>query len=193
MSTTIHSFDDAQEQWLTRYYFARALFSLIWVAAAFSIGLKDAAIAGVLLVIYPAWDACANWADGAASGGLSRNRTQRINLWVSGLTALAVALALGSGMNAVIGVIGAWAIVSGLLQLGTAVRRWKTLGAQWIMVLSGAQSALAGGFFFAQSRMATPPQIAKVAGYAAVGALYFLISGIWLTVRRVLRGKRQAS
>ena len=44
-------------------------------------------------------------------------------------------------------IFGAWAILSGLLQLGTAVRRWKRFGAQWAMVLSGGQSALAGGFF----------------------------------------------
>jgi hypothetical protein len=50
------------------------------------------------------------------------------------------------------------------------------------MVLSGGQSALAGGFFIFQATMPEVPSIANVAGYAAVGALYFLVSAIWLTV-----------
>ncbi len=193
MSTTLESSSNPQEHWLKRYYYTRALFSIAWVAAAFAIGMKQAAVAAVLLVLYPAWDAGANWADATFSGGLAKNRTQRINVWVSGATALAVALALQSGMNAVIAVIGAWAIASGLLQLGTAVRRWKTQGAQWAMILSGAQSALAGGFFVAQSRLETPPSIANVAGYAGVGALYFLISGIWLTVSEMRRRKQPST
>jgi uncharacterized membrane protein HdeD (DUF308 family) len=158
------------------------LFSILWVAAALALGTKMPAVAGGLLVVYPAWDAGANWLDASASGGMAKNRTQRLNVWVSGITTLAVAGALTSDMNAVIAVIGAWAIATGLLQLSTAVRRWTTHGAQWSMILSGAQSALAGGFFIAQSRMDAPPSIANVAGYAGVGALYFLISGIWLTV-----------
>lgn len=51
-----------------------------------------------------------------------------------------------------------------------------------IMVLSGSQSALAGGFFIFQASMPVVPSIADVAGYAAVGALYFLVSAVWLTV-----------
>lgn len=187
MSTTLGFAELNQEQWLKRYYLGRAAFSILWVAAAFALGPTMPAIAALLLVVYPAWDAGANWLDASASGGMAKNRTQRINVWVSGVTTLAVAGALTSGMNAVAAVIGAWAIATGLLQLSTAVRRWNAHGAQWSMILSGAQSALAGGFFIAQSRMDTPPSIANVAGYAAVGALYFLISGIWLTVSHVRR------
>jgi len=176
-----------QEQWLKRYYYARALFSFVWVAAVLVVGTKVPAGAAVLLVLYPAWDAGANWVDAASSGGLALNRTQRINVWISGITALAVALALHQGMNAVVAVIGVWAIVSGLLQLSTAVRRWKRQGAQWAMILSGAQSALAGGLFVAQSRMDTPPELAGITGYAGVGAVYFLVSAIWLTVSHMRR------
>jgi len=187
MPTNLNSSNIDQEQWLKRYYYARALFSIVWVAAVLVVGAKVPTVAAILLVAYPAWDAGANWVDAGFSGGLALNRTQRMNVWVSGIAALAVALALHQGMNAVLAVIGVWAIVAGLLQLGTALRRWKSHGAQWAMVLSGAQSALAGGFFVAQSRMDAPPQLASVAGYAGVGALYFLISGIWLTVSHMRR------
>ena len=193
MSTTLDLSDLTQERWLKRYYLGRALFSILWVAAALAVGTKVPTVAALLLLLYPAWDAAANWVDAAASGGIEKNRTQRINVWVSGIATLAVAGALTSGMHAVLAVIGAWAIASGLLQLGTALRRWKSHGAQWSMVLSGAQSALAGGFFIAQSRMDALPSIANVAGYAGVGAFYFLISGIWLTVGAMRRRTRAST
>ncbi|TSD89180.1 DUF308 domain-containing protein [Mycobacterium sp. KBS0706] len=172
----------AQERWLRFYYFARAAFSALWVAAAFTLGQQISSVAAVLLVVYPAWDALANYADGSRSGGLGRNRTQAINVIVSLAAAVTVVLALQTSMNAVLGVFGVWAILSGLLQLGTAVRRWTGYGAQWAMTLSGGQSALAGAFFIVQARMPPPPSITAIAGYAAVGALYFLASAIWLSV-----------
>jgi hypothetical protein len=172
----------AQERWLRLYYFARTAFSALWVAAAFTLGQSEASIAAVLLIAYPAWDALANYADAAASGGLSRNRTQSINAIVSLITALAVAMMLPRGMNSVLAVFGVWAILSGLLQLGTGLRRWKSHGAQWAMILSGGQSALAGAFFIVQARMPMPPSIGTIAGYAAVGAIYFLASAVWLSV-----------
>jgi hypothetical protein len=192
MSTTLNISRADQDQWLKRYYYARALFSIVWVAALLTIGTKLPAVAAVLLVAYPAWDAAANWVDATSSGGLALNRTQRINVWVSGVAALAVAFALSQGMNAVLAVFGVWAIVAGLLQLSTAVRRWKTHGAQWAMILSGAQSALAGGFFVTQSRMDAVPQPTAIAGYAGVGALYFLISAVWLTVSQMRRQRLSA-
>jgi hypothetical protein len=63
------------------------------------------------------------------------------------------------------------------------VRRRKTYGAQWAMILSGAQSALAGALF---AKMATGTQVdalATVASYAAFGAFYFLVSALWLTAK----------
>ena len=169
-------------QWLKQYYFLRAAFSVAWVIAALVIAPGSAVIAATLLVAYPAWDAAANYLDALCSGGLEQNRTQGLNVLVSLATAIAVALALQVSMNWVLGIFGAWAMLSGLLQLGTALRRWKRFGAQWAMVLSGGQSALAGGFFIFQATMPAAPSIANVAGYAAVGALYFLVSALWLTV-----------
>lgn len=175
-----------QDRWLTLYYYGRAAFSIAWVLAALGLGRQSWSVAAALLVAYPAWDALANFVDAARSGGLLANRTQAINVAVSVATTLAVAFTLDS-MNGVLGVFGAWAILSGLLQLGTALRRWKRHGAQWAMILSGAQSALAGGFFIAQARLPEVPSIANVAGYAGVGAFYFLVSAVWLSVGTLRR------
>lgn len=168
-------------QWLQRYYFGRAAFSIFWVAAALSIGQHSASIAGILLVLYPAWDALANYIDARRSGGLRNSRPQMINVLASLAAAIGVAAALPS-INLVAGVFGVWAIFSGVLQLGAALRRWKHFGAQWAMVLSGAQSALAGAFFIVQSQSATPPALANLAGYAGFGAFYFLVSAISLSI-----------
>ncbi|UPK39651.1 DUF308 domain-containing protein [Bradyrhizobium sp. 186] len=181
-----------QEQWLTLYYFLRAAVSVVWVVAAFAVGQSSAVIAGFLLVVYPAWDAAANLLDALRSGGLNQNRTQALNVLVSLATTVAVVVGLQMSMNRVLGVFGAWAILSGLLQLGTAVRRPRSFGAQWAMVLSGGQSALAGGFFIVQAAMPAPPSITNVAGYAAVGALYFLVSALWLTVSEWRRRAERA-
>lgn len=180
-----------QERWLKSYYFTRAAFSAAWVTAAFTLGAQPA-LAAVLLVAYPAWDAAANYADASRTGALARNRTQTINVVVSVATTIAVIIALQMGMNAVLGVFGAWAILSGLLQLATGIGRWKS-GAQWAMVLSGAQSALAGGFFILQSRTPAVPSISTIAGYAALGAVYFLISAVWLSVKTWRARSVQAS
>lgn len=170
-----------QHRWLKTYYYLRAAVSLLWVAAAFAVATHHAGVAAVLLVIYPLWDAIANHLDARASGGLAANRTQAINVVISVATTIAVLIAMRAGIHAVLGVYGAWAILSGLLQLGTALRRRKRYGAQWAMILSGAQSALAGGLFIVRSLRPTMPTIADIAGYAAVGAIYFLLSALWMT------------
>jgi uncharacterized membrane protein HdeD (DUF308 family) len=139
------------------------------------------ALAAIMLVGYPAWDALANFIDAQRNGGLDRNRTQLLNLIASSLTAVAVVIALGHSMNSVLRVFGIWAVLAGLLQLATAVRRWKSYGAQWAMILSGGQSALAGAVFVAMAGGAASVGIVDVAPYAAFGAFYFLISAMWLT------------
>jgi uncharacterized membrane protein HdeD (DUF308 family) len=191
------TFDSLQTQnssgWLKRYYFARFAFSTVWVLLAFSVAKNLPAIAAVMLVLYPIWDALANFADAQHSGGLARNKTQLFNIIVSGLTALAVGIGLGSSMSTVIVVFGVWAGLSGLLQLATAVRRWKSFGAQWAMILSGAQSALAGFLFVLRAGTPGISALTTVAPYAAVGAFYFLISGIWLAVSDARRRSETAT
>ncbi len=171
----------AAPHWLKSYYYVRAGVSLAWVAAAFTLGRGMPPIAAALLIAYPAWDAIANIVDAQRSGGLKANPSQAFNVAVSAITAIAVAIVLGQSPHAVLAVFGVWAILSGLFQFVTGVRRWK-MGAQWAMVLSGAQSALAGAFFIKLATGAAAPGITDIAPYAAFGACYFLVSAVWLTV-----------
>ncbi|MHC1944708.1 DUF308 domain-containing protein [Bradyrhizobium sp. UFLA06-06] len=168
-----------QSAWLRSYYLGRAIFSVAWVAAAVLFS-GQAGPAAVLLVIYTAWDGIANLADARVNGGLKANPSQALNVAVSAITTLAVIVALSHSSYAVLAVFGVWAILAGVLQLYTGVRRWRHYGAQWAMILSGAQSALAGGYMISQSIGTVAPTILDVAPYAGFGAFYFLLSAIWL-------------
>lgn len=175
------------DSWLKRYYFVRSAFSIVWVGAAVSLADSAMAVVAALLLIYPAWDAAANAVDARRNGGLRSNPTQTFNMLVSSVTTIAVAVALTSSMNDVLRVFGVWASLSGLLQLSTAVRRWKTHGAQWPMIISGIQSTAAGVSFVIKAGAPIAPQVDAIAPYAAFGAFYFLISAIWLAVTQARR------
>jgi hypothetical protein len=177
---------DTASRWLKSYYFGRAAIAVIWFAAAFTIGKTSPSIAAALLVAYPAYDALANFVDAQRSGGLRLNGSQAINVAVSILAAIAVAAALTRDLHAVMAVFGAWAMLAGLLQLVTGLRRWK-IGAQWGMILAGAQSALVGAFFIKQATGTASIGIADIAPYAAFGGLYFFVSAVWLTVAQARR------
>ncbi|WP_448537474.1 DUF308 domain-containing protein [Sphingobium yanoikuyae] len=168
--------------WLKTYYYLRFAVSAIWVALAFTIAKAMPPLAAVMLVAYPAWDALANYIDSSRSGGLAKNKSQMLNFFVSVLTAVAVAATLPHGMHAVLQIFGVWAVLSGLFQLLTGVRRWKSYGAQWAMILSGAQSGLAGAHMLSKAAGPAPVSIADITPYAAFGAFYFLISAISLTI-----------
>lgn len=177
----------ASNTWLKSYYFVRFAVSAAWVALAFTVARTMPPLAAIMLVAYPAWDALANFLDAQRTGGMSRNKSQLLNFVISALATLAVAVALTRSMNTVLAVYGVWAVLSGVFQLITAVRRWKTNGAQWAMILSGAQSALAGLFFVKMAGGIEDIGITNVAPYAAFGAFYFLVSAVWLTAGDIRR------
>jgi len=178
--------------WLKSYYGARAAFSVAWVGLAFALGASHPQAAAALLVAYPAWDAAANYVDASSNGGLRRNPSQALNLAASALATVAVAIALARSMNAVLAVFGAWAFFAGVFQLVTGVRRWRSVGVQWAMILSGAQSALAGVIFVVRAGGPATPGITDIAPYAAFGAFYFLVSALWLLVSDLRRSPARA-
>ncbi|MCJ2138637.1 DUF308 domain-containing protein [Methylobacterium sp. E-066] len=173
--------ETASSEWLRTYYFTRAAVAAAWVGAALTIGKSMPPVSIALLIAYPAWDAAANLIDARRSGGLKANPSQQLNFLVSLLTTAAVIWSVGYSSHTVLVVFGVWATLSGLLQLATGVRRWRT-GAQWAMVLSGAQSALAGGFIIKRAADIAAPAASDIAAYATFGGFYFLVSAIWLTV-----------
>lgn len=176
---------ETSPHWLKRYYSGRALFSALWVAAAFTVGKAQPPIGIALLVAYPAWDCLANCVDAIRTGGLRANPSQMLNAIASAAVTLAVAVTVGSDFHHAIGVIGVWAALSGILQLATGVRRWRSASAQWPQILSGAQSTLAGAHFLVKAvNPATVVSVADMAPYAAFGAFYFAVSAAVLAAKR---------
>jgi uncharacterized membrane protein HdeD (DUF308 family) len=167
---------------LRNFYFLRAGVAFSWVALVFLSISAPSPVAGVLLVLYPAWDAVANVIDAQRSGGLQVNPGQKFNALTSIVTAacMAAAFVLHGNAGGVL-VFGVWAFLAGVFQLAVGIRRRK-LGGQVFMMISGAQSALAGIVFVAKS-FGAAPTIAQLAPYAAFGGLYFLLSALWLTFR----------
>ena len=164
---------------LRTLYFVRTAFSAVWVALVFTFVKTSPLVTGALLLLYPAWDVLATIGDIRANRGTGTSLApQYVNIGVGALTTLAVALALRRGVPQVLVVFGVWAVLTGLIQLLLGLRR-RHLNGQWPMMLSGAQSMLAGVLFVVQAH--DPAKgLADVAGYSAVGAVYFLLAALRL-------------
>jgi uncharacterized membrane protein HdeD (DUF308 family) len=159
---------------LRRLYFVRFGFAIVWALLLALTGSHLGVAAGVLLVIYPLFDVSAAVDDLRSS----RTRELVINIIISSLAALGLALAATSGIPAALRVWGAWAVLAGAIQLIVALRRRK-LGGQWPMILSGGISVLAGTNFIVTAAQDNP-KLTNLAGYAVLGGVFFLISAIRL-------------
>ncbi|EXG81167.1 hypothetical protein CryarDRAFT_2274 [Cryptosporangium arvum DSM 44712] len=165
---------------LRRLYLVRFGFAVVWAILLTSTGADLNPVSVGLLVLYPVFDVAAAVVDLRSS----RTSTLAVNAAVSALAAVGLAVAAAAGVPAVLRVWGAWAIVSGLVQLVVGVRR-RALGGQVPMMLAGGISVLAGASFAAMAG-ADDPAVAGVAGYAAVGGVFFLVSA--LRLGRAARG-----
>jgi uncharacterized membrane protein HdeD (DUF308 family) len=175
---------------LRKLYFIRAAFSVAWVILIALFAKTSMSIASVLLIIYPAWDVAGTFLDIRANRYSPSKIPQYINAVISGITTIAVGIALQKGVPETLIVFGAWAIGTGLIQLMLGLRRRKLLGGQWPMIISGGQSILGGTSFILLAHDPTKG-ITSLAGYAAFGAFYYLLAAYRLsaTVNQVPANK----
>jgi uncharacterized membrane protein HdeD (DUF308 family) len=165
---------------LRRLYFIRAAFSVVWVILISIFAKKSTGLASALLIIYPVWDVVATFLDIRANQNSASKTPQYVNVVIGVLTAVAVGIALQTGVAEALIVFGVWAILTGLIQLVLGLRRKKSLGGQWPMIISGGQSMLAGISFIVLAHDPTMG-IASLAGYAAFGAFYYVIAAFRLS------------
>ena len=169
---------------LRNLYFVRTVFQAVWAAGVLTTAMKQPMLTAVLFLLYPLWDvACTVYDLNTFSKSGSSRASQIIN------AVLGVAAAVGIGLTVfhtpiyAVAIFGVWALGAGVLQLVVGLIRRKELGGgQWSMILSGAQSALAGVFFIVFG-LQDKKHIGDVGGYAIFGAFYFLIGGILLSRR----------
>jgi hypothetical protein len=157
----------------------RAVLALVW-AAAMVLAIGDdvptthsdlPTAAALLLASYPLIDVIAS----LLGSTFADARVLRINAAISALAVVWIAIAaFGSDAGATLVAFGAWAAVSGAIQLGIAIHRRRAQGRQLPMIVSGAVSTIAGLSFIAASGD-DKANLAALAGYMAVGAFLFLL------------------
>lgn len=165
---------------LRRLYVTRFAFALLWAALMFLTASSTGPLTAALLVLYPAFDVAAVVVDARTARVTARVTAAGlyVNIAISTLAAVGLAVAFGFGVPAVLRVWGAWAVAAGVVQLVVAVRR-RRLGGQWAMIASGAISVLAGGSFVLMASNAGT-SLVGVAGYALLGGVFFLVSALRL-------------
>jgi len=165
---------------LRNLYLTRTLFQFIWALAVISTAPSQPQFAAMLLIVYPLWDIACTLYDFKTSdqAGLART-SQIVNAGLGVAAALGIAATVFNQSPYAIAIFGGWALAAGLLQLRVGLGRRRQLGGQWAMILSGAQSSLAG-IAFVFGGLSGKVHTQDVGGYAIFGAIYFLIGGILL-------------
>src|ERR1700743_3056534 len=163
---------------LRNLYFVRTFVQLAWAALVFG-SLNHPAYTAALLVAYPLWDVACTLYDMKTSGATAGSRTRLANLVFALVTALLIALTVSTRPSYAIAAFGVWALVAGALQLVSGLIRRRQLGGQWAMILSGAQSSVAG-VAFVLGGLSNKLHAKDLGGYAIFGAIYFCIVDVFL-------------
>ncbi|MDQ2587031.1 hypothetical protein [Saccharothrix yanglingensis] len=164
---------------LRRLYLVRFAFALVWAGSLFATASGIGPVSGALLVLYPLFDVAAAVVDARSSRAAGSARGLHLNIAISSLAAVGLAVAVTSGgVPAVLRAWGIWAVASGAVQLVVGVGR-RELGGQWAMIASGGLSTLAGTAFFLQAS-GDGATLTTLAGYALVGGVFFLVSALRL-------------
>ena len=163
---------------LRRLYLVRFAFAIVWAAlfAVTSSPFGSAALA--LAVLYPVFDVAAALTDARSPSAAPRSTVALyLNMGVSAVAAVALAVVGTGDVGDVLLVWGAWAIASGAVQLAVGLQRRAQAG-HLPMIFSGALSVVAGTSFVVSAHEAT--SLGAIAGYAVLGGVFFLVSALRL-------------
>jgi len=163
---------------LRRLYFARFAFALVWAASVVATVSALSPLSVALLVLYPVFDVAAAAVDARSAKDAKPFVGLYVNMAISLLAGVGLGFAASSGIPGILRVWGVWAIVSGLIQLAVGLVR-RRLGGQWPMIISGAISTVAGASFIVQAAQPNAA-LTTLAGYAALGGVFFLVSAVRL-------------
>jgi len=159
---------------------SRAVAAIVWAATYLgalhgrTVRSSDDAplLVGLLLAGYPLIDAAATESERRRDTTKTTLRVDLVIDVVASAGLLVAAISLHA--RALLLVFGAWAVVSGLLQLA---RAWRAGGSRRVrlpLIISGALSAIAGIAFAASASKDIAP-LAGLGGYAVLGAVLFLL------------------
>ena len=162
---------------LRNLYISRTAVQILWAAVVLATAPASPGLAVALTLLYPLWDVVCTvwdlrWNPQPTSRGL-----QRMNAILGVATAIAIGVFGSMQLRYAVAIFGAWALLAGVVQLGVGLARRRSLKGQWAMILSGAQSALAGTAFLVGG-LREKMHIKDLGGYAIFGGVYFLIAGV---------------
>jgi uncharacterized membrane protein HdeD (DUF308 family) len=170
-----------------KLFLIRGLVAIAW-ALAFATTLDSlTAGAAVLLVLYPVIDVVASVIDARHQTGRAR-RVLVVNAVISAVTAVAIGFAATGDKGDVLAVFGVWALLTGIAQFVTALRRRAAFGWQWPMLAAGGVSTI-GGVIFTIMATTANPTLMPLAVYAATGGVDFIIES-WLLRRKLRKDAR---
>lgn len=175
-TTSVGPVDATARSSLRRLYLARSAFAVVWAAVFAAASSPVGTVTVVLLVLYPAFDVVAALVDRRGARHGRAGLLLVLDVAVSALAAVVIG-AIGDDVEGILLAWGAWAVLAGLLQLVVATSR-RRLGGQLPQMFSGGLSVLAGLGFAASAHAAG--SVTNVAGYALLGAVFFLVSALRL-------------
>jgi hypothetical protein len=170
---------------LRNLYLFRVAFSAVWVALVSTAtpsthsGNTVSILAGLLLVVYPISDAAATVVDLRTDTTARSRLPQRVNAATSTAAAVTVAILVSLSLATAMDAFGAWAIISGAIQLAVGARRLGQLAGQWPMIISGAGSIFAGTTFIDWNR-SPASALHALTQYSIGGAIWYLLTALWL-------------
>jgi uncharacterized membrane protein HdeD (DUF308 family) len=181
MTTNTSSPRSAFSGALRNLYFIRFAFALVWAVLLILTASVGTPLLTVLVFIYPLVDAIAVFWQLRSEGSAQASRVPEwINVALSVVAAIVLAVVSTSSVGAVLAVWGVWAVTAGAVQLIAAILR-RRLGGQIPLIVSGAISILAG-FAFAGQGAQGASSATGIGGYAILGGVFFLIAAIRLSV-----------
>lgn len=165
---------------LLRLYLGRGVLAVAW-ALAFARAHDDVdAVALTLLVVYPLIDAVSSLIDHRSTPEGPERGVTAFNGVLSTLAAAALGIAGAGGVQPVLHVFGAWAVVSGTAQVIVGVRRrGPELGKQWPTLISGGLSFVVGILYNIQAAGADP-SLDVLSVYATGGGVWFILQALLL-------------
>jgi uncharacterized membrane protein HdeD (DUF308 family) len=172
----------------------------VWIVArgalAIIFGLGALAVPGITWVVLMSFFAAYALIGGIAAIVAAVSRERRTDrpwglLLVEGILGIAVAavwvLWPAATSLAFLYVLGSWAIVSGVLEIGTAIRLRKDIQGEWMLAFAGVLSIALGAIVWLWPAAGALALVWWIGGYAIVfGAL---IIAVGLHLRRLERGR----
>jgi hypothetical protein len=169
-------------QLLRRLYVFRVASSVIWVMVIVSLGSSVGPHSSITLIaaalaVYPGLDGLATLVDLRILSSASVRRLLWCNQ-AAGFTAAALILVLSGSVDSKIRLFGLWAIASGGIQLTLGASRQAWLKRQWLMIISGGGSVVAG-LTYASWVGSGSAGLSALEQYSLGGAAWYLITAGW--------------